>query len=93
VQAIGLNKSFLFLFNFLNCVEKNQYWQSFPSWRQKIFKLCTHTGWDVAIISIICANVIIMALEHYQMTKVCIICVLFCTDYIRLHMTLKLRLL
>ncbi|XP_066934051.1 voltage-dependent T-type calcium channel subunit alpha-1H-like isoform X1 [Clytia hemisphaerica] len=48
---------------------RNNYWREYPPWRKRIYKLCTSASWDVAITSVICSNVVIMSLEHYQMSE------------------------
>lgn len=48
---------------------RNTYWHHYTPARKGIYKLCTHTFWDVGIAIIIFTNVFFMALEHYRMSE------------------------
>lgn len=50
---------------------RNNYWRHYPTWRRRIHRICNHPYWDVLVTCVICANVIMMSMEHYQMSHVC----------------------
>ena len=61
-HAHTTNVNVFFVLDDLGCLRPS-------SFRGRCYRLCHNKYWDLAIAFVICVNVILMSLEHYEMSE------------------------